>query len=95
MKHANTASFATARPSVEHAAERCDIGHVFDVDTAVERVADNTYVANLTDRCTGFSAVSRHATCATATRRRTSTFWDPKGTLVAQSRQLALLPNSR
>jgi hypothetical protein len=48
MRHANTQSFTTARPTVEHAAERCDTGHVFDLDTAVEQVADNTYVAHLT-----------------------------------------------
>jgi hypothetical protein len=50
MRHANTESFASARPSVEHAGEQCDTRHVFDVDTAVERVADRTYRANLTDR---------------------------------------------
>jgi hypothetical protein len=50
MRHANTESCASARPSVERAAERCDTGHLFDVDTAVEPVGDHTYVANLTDR---------------------------------------------
>lgn len=50
MRPVNTASAASARPTVEHQPQRFDAEHLFDLDTAVQRLSDNTYTANLTDR---------------------------------------------